>query len=185
MEARSGIDELENVQKYAAMFVPRNYTFEEGSMTGILAELKWEKGKARIPTDDLIPKISLLGWENAGIYQTKKKYFKAKIESENKDSKSLWQSLRDGYAIKESQNITKHFNRVLTCMLLICDTEINQSYIPKIVKKNQMKNRCMLHGCLIVMGIFPNIMSETSNSDSDSELMQSEPKPLPQNQSEK
>ena len=23
-------------------FEPRNYTFEEGSMTGILAELKWE-----------------------------------------------------------------------------------------------------------------------------------------------
>ena len=53
----------------------RNYSFEEGSMTGILAKLKLEtlqkrrrdnrfillykglKGKARIPTDDLIPKI--------------------------------------------------------------------------------------------------------------------------------
>ena len=29
------------------------------------------------------------------IYRAKKEYFKAKIESENKDSKSLWQSLRD------------------------------------------------------------------------------------------
>ena len=29
------------------------------------------------------------------IYQAKKEYFKAKIESENKDSKLLWQSLRD------------------------------------------------------------------------------------------
>ena len=29
------------------------------------------------------------------IYRAKKDYFKAKIESENKDSKSLWQSLRD------------------------------------------------------------------------------------------
>ena len=54
--------------------VTRNYTFEEGSMTGILEQLRWEslkkrrtdnrlillykglKGKARIPTDDLIPK---------------------------------------------------------------------------------------------------------------------------------
>ena len=35
-------DETENVQKRAAKFVTRNYTFEEGSMTGILAELKWE-----------------------------------------------------------------------------------------------------------------------------------------------
>ena len=55
-------------------FVTRNYVYETGSMTGILGQLKWEslkkrrkdnrlillykglKGKARIPTDDLIPK---------------------------------------------------------------------------------------------------------------------------------
>ena len=67
-------DELENVQKRAARFVTRNYSYETGSMTGILEELKWEtlqkrrkdnrlillykglKGKARIPTDDLVPK---------------------------------------------------------------------------------------------------------------------------------
>ena len=30
------------VQKRAAMFITMNYTFEEGSMTGILAKLKWE-----------------------------------------------------------------------------------------------------------------------------------------------
>ena len=52
----------------------RNYVYETGSMTGILGQMKWEslkkrrkdnrlillyivlKGKARIPTDDLIPK---------------------------------------------------------------------------------------------------------------------------------
>ena len=82
-------EELEKVQNRAARFVTRNYTFEEaetytdsslspeeGSMTGILQQLKWEslkkrrtdnrlillykglKGKARIPTDDLIPKTS-------------------------------------------------------------------------------------------------------------------------------
>ena len=57
-----------------ARFVTRNYVYETGSMTGILGQLKWEslkkrrkdnrlillykrlKGKARIPTDDLIPK---------------------------------------------------------------------------------------------------------------------------------
>ena len=67
-------DELENVQKRAARFVTRNYSYETCSITGILEELKWEtlqkrrkdnrilllykglKGKARIPTDDLIPK---------------------------------------------------------------------------------------------------------------------------------
>ena len=67
-------EELEKVQKRAAMFVTRNYVYETGSMTGILGQLKWEslkkrrkdnrlillykglKGKARIPTDYLIPK---------------------------------------------------------------------------------------------------------------------------------
>ena len=67
--------ELENVQKRATMFVTRNCTLHEGSMTGILVELKWEtlqkrrkdnrlvlhykglKDKASIPTDYLIPKI--------------------------------------------------------------------------------------------------------------------------------
>ena len=52
----------------------RNYEYETGSMTGILGQLKWEslkkrrkdnrlillykglEGKAKIPTDDLIPK---------------------------------------------------------------------------------------------------------------------------------
>ena len=58
------------MQKRAARFVTRNYTFEEGSMNGIHAELEWEtlqkkrkdnrlillykglKGKARIPSQD-------------------------------------------------------------------------------------------------------------------------------------
>ena len=35
-------DELENVQKRAARFVTRNYSYETGSMTGILEKLKWE-----------------------------------------------------------------------------------------------------------------------------------------------
>ena len=67
-------EELEKVQNRAARFVSGNYVFETGSMTGILGQLKWEslkkrwkdsrlillykrlKGKARIPTEDLIPK---------------------------------------------------------------------------------------------------------------------------------
>ena len=67
-------EELEKVQNRAARFVTRNYVYETGSMTGILRQLKWEslkkrrkdnrlillykglKGKARIPTVDLIPK---------------------------------------------------------------------------------------------------------------------------------
>ena len=62
------LDDLENVQKRAARFVTRNY------MTDILKKIKWEslqkrrndnriillykglKGRAKIPTDDLIPK---------------------------------------------------------------------------------------------------------------------------------
>ena len=67
-------EELENVQNRAARFVTRNHVYETGSMAGILGQLKREslkkrrkdnrlillykglKGKARIPTDDLIPK---------------------------------------------------------------------------------------------------------------------------------
>ena len=79
MEARSGTPILisfkknwKKVQNRAARFGTRNYVYETGSMTGILGQLKWEslkkrrkdnrlillyKGlKARIPTDDLIPK---------------------------------------------------------------------------------------------------------------------------------
>ena len=70
-------EELESVQKRAARFVTGNYNYETGSMTGILGQLKWEslkkrrkdnrlillykglKGKANVPTDDLIPKTGL------------------------------------------------------------------------------------------------------------------------------
>ena len=40
-------EELEKVQNRAARFVTRNYTFEEGSMTGILEQLRWESLKKR------------------------------------------------------------------------------------------------------------------------------------------
>ena len=40
-------EKLEKVQNRAARFVTRNYTFEEGSMTGILEQLKWESLKKR------------------------------------------------------------------------------------------------------------------------------------------
>ena len=68
-------NELKKVQNRAARFVTGNYNFETGSMTGILEHLKWEslkkrrkdnrlillykglKGKASIPTDDLIPLV--------------------------------------------------------------------------------------------------------------------------------
>ena len=49
-------EELEKVQNRAARFVTRNYTFEEGSMTGILEQLKWESLKKRrtyLSSDDL------------------------------------------------------------------------------------------------------------------------------------
>ena len=66
-------DELEKVQKRAATFVTGNYTYEIGSMTGILKNLKWEslkkrrkdsrlimlykglKDAASIPINDLVP----------------------------------------------------------------------------------------------------------------------------------
>ena len=80
-------DELENVQKRAARFVTRNYSYETGSMADILEELKWEthqkrrkdnrlillykglKGKARIPTDDLIPKYRRCRNQHSLVFQ--------------------------------------------------------------------------------------------------------------------
>ena len=73
-------NELEKIQNRAARFVTGNYNFETGSMTDILEHLKWEspkkrrrgkrvillykglKGKASIPTDDLIPLVRR--WRN-------------------------------------------------------------------------------------------------------------------------
>ena len=75
------------MQKRAARFVTRNYSYETGSMTGILEELKWEppqkrrkdnrlilmnkglKGKARLATDDLIPKNRLYRNQHSMVFQ--------------------------------------------------------------------------------------------------------------------
>ena len=107
-------DELENVQKRAARFVTRNYSYETGSMTGILEELKWEtlqkmrkdnriilmykglKDKARIPTDDRIPKNSRCRNQHSMVFQ---------IPSASKDSykKSFFpQTIRDWNALPNS-----------------------------------------------------------------------------------
>ena len=81
-------EELESVQKRAARFVTGNYDYETGSMTGILGQLKWEslkkrrkdnrlillykglKGKARVPTDDLIPKTRRCRNQHSMAFQT-------------------------------------------------------------------------------------------------------------------
>ena len=84
-------EELESVQKRAARFVTGNYNYETGSMTGILGQLKWEKweslekrrkdsrlillykglkGKASVPTDDLIPKTRLCRNQHSMAFQT-------------------------------------------------------------------------------------------------------------------
>ena len=81
-------EELESVQKRAARFVTGNYNYETGSMTGIVGQLKWEslkkrrkdnrlillykglKGKASIPTDDLIPKTRCCRNQHSMAFQT-------------------------------------------------------------------------------------------------------------------
>ena len=81
-------EEVESVQKRAAKFVTGNYTYETGSMTGILGQLKWEsrkkrrkdnrllllykglKGKASVPTDDLIPKTRRCRNHHSMAFQT-------------------------------------------------------------------------------------------------------------------
>ena len=67
--------------KAAARFVTGNYNYETGSMTGILGQLKWEslkkrrkdnrlKGKANVPTDDLIPKTKRCRNQHSIAFQT-------------------------------------------------------------------------------------------------------------------
>ena len=82
-------EELENVQKRAARFVTGNYNYyETGSMTCILGQLKWEslkkrrkdnrpillykglKGKASVPTDDLIPQTRRRRNQHSRAFQT-------------------------------------------------------------------------------------------------------------------
>ena len=81
-------EELESVQKRAARFMIGNYNYETGRMTGILGQLKWEslkkrrknnrlillykglKGKASIPTDDLIPKARRFSNQHSMEFQT-------------------------------------------------------------------------------------------------------------------
>ena len=76
------------MQKRAARFVTGNYNYETGSMTGILGQLKWEslkkrrkdkrlillykglKGKASVPTDDLIPKTRRCRNQHSMAFQT-------------------------------------------------------------------------------------------------------------------
>ena len=81
-------EELESVQKRATRFVTGDYNYETGSMTGILGQLKWEslkkrrkdnrlillykglKGKASVPTDDLIPKTRRCRNQHSMAFQT-------------------------------------------------------------------------------------------------------------------
>ena len=80
-------NELEKDQNRAARFVTGNYIFETGSMAGILEHLKWEslkkrrrdsrlillykglKGKASIPTDDLISLVRRCRNDHSMVYQ--------------------------------------------------------------------------------------------------------------------
>ena len=104
------------MQKRAARFVTGNYSYETGSMTGILEELKWEtlqkrrkdntcrliflykglKGKARIPTDDLIPKNRRCRNQHSLVFQ---------IPTASKDAylKSFFpQTIRDWNVLPDS-----------------------------------------------------------------------------------
>ena len=102
------------MQKRAARFVTRTYSYETCSMSGILEELKWEtlqkrrkdnrlilmykglKGKVRISTDNLIPKNRRCRNQHSMVFQ---------IPSASKDSykKSFFhQTMRDLYALPDS-----------------------------------------------------------------------------------
>ena len=71
------------MQKRTARFVTGNYNYETGCMTGMLGQLSWEslkkrlillykglKGKASVPTDDLIPKTRRCRNQHTMAFQT-------------------------------------------------------------------------------------------------------------------
>ena len=118
-------EELEKVQNRAARFVTGNYVF--GSMTGILGQLKWEslkkrrkdsrlillykglKGKARIPTDDLIPKNRRCRNQHSLAFQ---------IPSASKEAyKSSFfpQTIRD----------LIHLSPLLKCLMTVCPSSLH------------------------------------------------------------
>ena len=106
-------EESEKVQNRAARFVTRNYTFGEGSMTCILEQLKWEflkkrrtdnrlillykgqKGKARIPTDDLIPKTRRYRNSHSKAFQLPSASIEAYICSFFSQTIRVWHDLPD------------------------------------------------------------------------------------------
>ena len=138
-------EELESEQKRAARFVTGNYKYETGSMTGILGQLKWEslkkrrkdnrlillytglKGKASIPTDDLIPKtrwVVIRTQMHYKSYKSKKfmqwmissptkkglsiKYIK--VQTENQKGRNYDHILSD-YFFSDYQSIINHNDR--------------------------------------------------------------------------
>ena len=121
-------EELEKVQNCAARFVTGNYVFETGSMTGILGQLKWEslkirrkasrlvllykglKGKARIPTDDLIPKNRHSRNQHSLAFQ---------IPSASKEaykSSFFLQTIRMTFLI--------HLSPLLKCLMTVCPSSL-------------------------------------------------------------
>ena len=60
-------EELESVQKRAARFVTGNYSYETGSMTGILGQLKWESLKKKRKDNRFI--LLYKGLNGNSVYQ--------------------------------------------------------------------------------------------------------------------
>ena len=117
-------EELEKVQNCAARFVTGNYVFETGSITGILGQLKCEslkkrrkdsrfillckglKGKARIPTDDLIPKNMRCRNQHSLAFQI------PSASKETYKSSFIPQNIRDWNDIPDST--------LLKCLMTVC-----------------------------------------------------------------
>ena len=122
---------IRSVQKRAARFVTGNYNYETGSMTGILGQLKWEslkkrrkdnrlillykglKGRASVPTDDLIPKTRRCRNQHSLAFQTpiantdvyKGSFFPQTIRDWNSLPDSLISSAEDA-----EDCVTNHFS---------------------------------------------------------------------------
>ena len=124
-------EELEKVQNRAAWFVTGNYVFETGSMTGILDQLKWQslkkrrkdsrlillykglKGKARIPTYDLIPKNRRCRNQHSLAFQ---------IPSASKEA---YKTSFFPQTIRDWNDLLIHVSPLLKCLMTVCPSSLH------------------------------------------------------------
>ena len=118
------------MQKLEARFGTRNYTYEKGSMTGILTKLKWEslqkrrkvnriillykglKGRAKYPQMTVSPKIGVVGintpWHFRYLQQVQMSIYIV-----------FPQTIRDWNELPDSLISSAEMSEMIVCLILL------------------------------------------------------------------